>query len=236
MMQLLLHGLDESTYDRYLKAVVIPDLWSLATKNDDAGENSANGAISLDTVLKKMSLLYYIGHGEDEIIYLVLLVEKYWLRPKDKCHGSVSRFWSNLGTMLHMAARCGHESIVAELIRFGADVNARDERQHTPLKEAMRRGKRNVVELLLQHGAEVQHIIMAQDWWRYMEALGLHPSHYDLVLTQEATGEGERFTGKYPQPAVGQSRPVRIDAAKRSHKIVKDLGYEELHDHSKMLM
>eukprot|EP00210_Caulerpa_lentillifera_P004727 g4511.t1 len=60
-------------------------------------------------------------------------------------------------TGLHWAARLGHYAIARSLvIGFKADVNSRNLMQMTPLHMAAYWGKREIVELLIQNGAEVE--------------------------------------------------------------------------------
>ena len=54
---------------------------------------------------------------------------------------------------LHVSAQQGDLRAVAQLVAAGADVNARDERQATPLHYALSLGRRPLAEWLLQHGA-----------------------------------------------------------------------------------
>src|SRR5580698_1123559 len=59
------------------------------------------------------------------------------------------------GTALHDAAWAGEAEIVEYLIRAGADVNARHaEGQSTPLDYAVLMNRFEVVEILLDHGAQ----------------------------------------------------------------------------------
>ena len=56
---------------------------------------------------------------------------------------------------LHQAAADGDLEIVKSLISKGADVNAKDERENTPLCYAVKSGKMEVVQLLVESGADV---------------------------------------------------------------------------------
>ena len=61
-------------------------------------------------------------------------------------------------TALHHAVHDGYVSLVEVLsclIKNGAEVNARDQSGRTPLMEACRRCRANVVTFLIEHGAEV---------------------------------------------------------------------------------
>jgi len=56
---------------------------------------------------------------------------------------------------LHEAAADGNINQVKLLISKGADVNAKDEKENTPLRYAVRAGKMEVVRLLIEAGADV---------------------------------------------------------------------------------
>ena len=56
-------------------------------------------------------------------------------------------------TALHSAANDGHFEASKLLIKYGAEVDARNEFGWSPLHYAVRRGDCSVVKLLLQHGA-----------------------------------------------------------------------------------
>jgi ankyrin repeat protein len=70
-------------------------------------------------------------------------------------------------TALHYAAMAGHADVSEVLLRYGADVNARDSSGTTALMEASHGGPwkdeiaENVVELLLKHHAEVDLLLAA---------------------------------------------------------------------------
>jgi ankyrin repeat protein len=57
---------------------------------------------------------------------------------------------------LHLAARRGHENVVALLLDYGAKINVKNIEGHTPLHSAVQyEGNISVVQILLNHGADV---------------------------------------------------------------------------------
>jgi ankyrin repeat protein len=65
---------------------------------------------------------------------------------------------SDASTPLHCAAWQGHLGVVALLLGFGADVNARNKNDHwgdTPLHAAAHGKQRSVAELLIERGADI---------------------------------------------------------------------------------
>jgi hypothetical protein len=57
---------------------------------------------------------------------------------------------------LSLAAGLGKYEIAVELVRLGADVNARDKYSETPLHGAVRGGDPRIVELLLKNHADIE--------------------------------------------------------------------------------
>jgi len=58
-------------------------------------------------------------------------------------------------TALHAAADFGKVNIVAEIIKTGMSLNVKDPRRgHTPLHFAAQSARSEVIELLLEHGAD----------------------------------------------------------------------------------
>ncbi|MCJ1387629.1 hypothetical protein MMC18_000472 [Xylographa bjoerkii] len=76
-------------------------------------------------------------------------------------HGTdVNVLWSEYGdNALVLACRNGYEAVVEMLLNNGADMNACDINDDTPLDLAVNRGHGGVVQLLLEHGA-----VTSRDW------------------------------------------------------------------------
>jgi ankyrin repeat protein len=66
---------------------------------------------------------------------------------------SKSKFWRE--TLLHDAARDGNAALVAELVKRGAPVNAKDTAGETPLMYAAKYGQRQAVLALIGLGAAI---------------------------------------------------------------------------------
>jgi len=65
---------------------------------------------------------------------------------------------SDGSTPLHCACWKGHESVVAVLLKAGADVNAENANEHwgtTPLHAAAHANQKKIAELLIAHGADI---------------------------------------------------------------------------------
>lgn len=60
----------------------------------------------------------------------------------------------NNWTILHAAARNGNVKVVELLIVHGADVNAKDKYDWTPLNLALKYKRSEVVSVLKEHGAK----------------------------------------------------------------------------------
>jgi ankyrin repeat protein len=57
-------------------------------------------------------------------------------------------------TLLHVSCRYGNWKVVRELLKLNVDVNSRDNQGRTPHQIALEKRRKEVVQLLLEHGAE----------------------------------------------------------------------------------
>jgi ankyrin repeat protein len=72
---------------------------------------------------------------------------------------------ANNATPLHLASSGWSEEVdaVRLLLQFGADINARDDEGQTPFMRATEAGKSDIMQLLLEYGAEDHRIVIATD-------------------------------------------------------------------------
>ena len=70
-----------------------------------------------------------------------------------------------LMTTLHAVAKKGKIGSVRLLVENGADINVRDSTQSTPLSYAAARGSLEVVEFLLNYGADPLHSMFSTQSW-----------------------------------------------------------------------
>ena len=73
---------------------------------------------------------------------------------------------------MHAAALSGHASTVRLLLEHGSDIDAQDLLMHTPLFRACEMGHTDVVQALIDGGAQVE--VIDQD--------GRSPLHWSVIL------------------------------------------------------
>jgi len=74
---------------------------------------------------------------------------------RDAVYGDVDYCDAFDRTPLHLAAACGHTTVVEKLLNLGANPSARDFADTTPIVAAAKNSHREVVRVLLDAGAEV---------------------------------------------------------------------------------
>ncbi|MCG8340163.1 MAG: ankyrin repeat domain-containing protein [Cytophagales bacterium] len=108
------------------------------------------------------------------------------------------------GNNLHEAAKKGDLAAVRALLEKGATVDARDERNRTPLHWAAKGGHRDVAELLIENGAKVE--ARAKDDWTpqddwtplHFAAEEGHRDVAELLIEKDAEVEARGKWGKMP--------------------------------------
>ncbi|TGO09356.1 hypothetical protein BTUL_0168g00030 [Botrytis tulipae] len=88
------------------------------------------------------------------------------------------------GTSLHYASWRGHMDVMAELLRFGADLDAQDASGYTPLNLAAIHGHHQACDLLISAGASV----LSRDYKNHCPIhCAIHKKHHRIVeiMTKE---------------------------------------------------
>ena len=79
-------------------------------------------------------------------------------------------------TILHVSSRFGSTKVTRELLELDADVNSRDNEGRTPLQVALDEDNEQVVQILLQHGAQASRGRRYESWF-----LGDHGPLHDAI-------------------------------------------------------
>ena len=109
------------------------------------------------------------------------------------------------GTALHSASFDGHLQVVRYLLRFGVNVNVRDEGNDTSLLLASWMGHRDVVQCLLEHGADVKLRDKGHNTPLSLAASYGHIDVVRLLLEHNADANPQDITGSTPLHNVIQS-------------------------------
>ena len=67
-------------------------------------------------------------------------------------------------TPLHMAAGCGQHDAAVTLVQRGASVSAKTKKSLPPLHMATQRDHFDVVDLLLDSGADIDDVSIVREW------------------------------------------------------------------------
>ena len=72
-----------------------------------------------------------------------------------------------IGVVSPFSSLSGHRDCISSLVGSGADVNAKDKKQYTPLHSAAAGGQSHAVKLLLELGADVSErkVVVSQVVW-----------------------------------------------------------------------
>ena len=111
-------------------------------------------------------------------------------RKKDGSAWKLNRY-----AILHIAARLNALATVEKLITLGANVNAQDEGNLTPLHFAAYKGHANVAELLLDHRATVDAPAIDQCTPLHLAAQNGHANVAKLFLEHGANVDAQTNTG-----------------------------------------
>ena len=119
-------------------------------------------------------------------------------------------------TLLHLATSNGYRDVVLELLNHGADIDLTDVDGATPLKLVISGGQVELIDILLQKGAELKGI-SREDWRGCLLHCGKKGGY--LVLTEEGP------IGEPPEAAIGPGWDCGGDGkrTRRYFQLVSDL-------------
>jgi hypothetical protein len=110
-------------------------------------------------------------------------------------------------TRIHLAAERNQKDLITNLIKYGADVNDKDNNGMTPLQLAAYAGHKETVLMLIEKGTRLKNF----DWGKSPLDLAVTIRHYDLAIT---------LISKY---VPGCSRNILIAARDGNTKLVNAL-------------
>lgn len=130
----------------------------------------------------------------------------------------------SMGSMLHIAAQHRRTKLAEWLVKRGADVAAATlDTGATPLHFAARHGAKDVVSMLLDHGADPQRQMNAVSYKTppiYLAAQGGHVDVVRLLVARGANVNGRLTLGNTPFFAAAESNSAELV------QVLKELGGE----------
>ena len=134
-------------------------------------------------------IFYAAKEGNLEMVQSIIEEQNFDVNTKYEKDGS---------TALHWAAYGGQYDVVKYLVEHGADVNAKDNNDMTPLMDAAQEGHLEVVKYLVEHGADV-NAKHGEDWTALTSAA--RKGHLDVV--KYLAEHGAEVTDRDWEQAVG---------------------------------
>ena len=164
-----------------------------------------------DSELGARPLYYAATYGLHELVEQLTL----------KCPQYTNARGGVCGTALHSASFDGHLQVVRYLLRFGVNVNVRDEGNDTPLLLASWMGHRDVVQCLLEHGADVELRDKGHDTPLTLAAYFGHFDVVRLLLEHNADANPQNSVGYNPLHNVIRSDSFKAERTQMVQLLLK---------------
>ncbi len=129
---------------------------------------------------------------------------------------------------LHTVAMTGHRKMGAELIKAGAEIEARDHNGRTPLAQAARSGQQNIIDLLLLERADIHARDKKGNTPLHLAAEGISADTIILLIARGADATRRNDDGATPiDLAIGggnkaMAAVIRREAEKRAEQGVPE--------------
>lgn len=105
---------------------------------------------------------------------------------------------SNGQCPLHVAAMTGHRLIAAEIVKAGAEIEARDHLGRTPLLQAARSGQHHVIDFLLLQKADIHAVDKDGNTPLHLAAEGISADTIIMLINRGADMTRRNHDGGTP--------------------------------------
>jgi ankyrin repeat protein len=140
----------------------------------------------------------------------------------------------NKCTALHKCAHDGGLRVATWLVDKGAEVDAKDIHDTTPLLVAAKMGREAICEMLIKHGADVNQVDERLNSAVHYATSKCLPSIFNLLLDNGATFRDPNVDGNTPLHLVFQNQHPEIAGWEdMAHRMIRDLKPEQL-DHKNL--
>ncbi len=157
--------------------------------------------------LNQTPLMYAASRGHSDMARI--LVE----------FGANLRAFTDYGCVLHTAAYGGLNWLVEACLEAGEKVNHQDDWGNTPLMQAAKSGQLHTMQLLVKHGADINHVA------HYEGDTPLHTAIYSEheEVAQWLIEQGADLTAEFENPDAGTVTPLMAAAFNKQTNVVKML-------------
>jgi cytohesin len=136
-------------------------------------------------------------------------------------HGGKTSYWFKAGESIHIATVAGHIEAVKQHLAAGADVNAKDDGESTPLHNAASEGHKEIAELLIDKGADVNAKDDGESTPLHNTSLEGYKETAELLIAKGADVNAKDEDGKTP---LDYANEVWEDASPEDKAVKKEIA------------